>query len=155
MNIDDVFLVLHHHWALDTSTFPDERQRLQLAFFVLLCAYTGTRPGALVYVKRNAKVLTECAISQDKETDVEDSESDDEPDAQGHIQGDVMDLDVEEIIECLCYKHVTLILLPNSDGDRDILAMEVDLRFTKGHKRTFKRCAIHARPPYALSLTCL
>jgi len=47
MNVDDVFLVLHHHWALDTSTFPDERQRLQLAFLVLLCAYTGTRPGGL------------------------------------------------------------------------------------------------------------
>ncbi len=66
-----------------------------------------------------------------------------------------MDLDVEEIIECLCYKHVTLILLPNPDSDRDILAMEVDLRFTKGHKRTFKRCAIHARAPYELSLICL
>ena len=39
MNVDDVFLVLHHHWALDTSTFPDERQRLQLTFLVLL--YTG------------------------------------------------------------------------------------------------------------------
>jgi hypothetical protein len=155
MNIDDVFLVLHHHWVLDTSTFPDERQRLQLAFLVLLCAYTGTRPGALVYVKRNAKVLTECAIGQDKEIGVEDSESDDEPDTQGNIQGDVMDLDVEEIIECLCYKHVTLVLLPNPDGDRDILAMEVDLRFTKGHKRTFKRCDLHAWPPYILSLTCL
>ena len=93
MNVDDVFLVLHYHWALDTSTFPDERQRLQLAFLVLLCAYTGTRPGALVYVKRNAKVLTECAISQDEEADVEDSESDGEPDTHSYIQGDAMDLD--------------------------------------------------------------
>jgi len=152
MNVDDVFLVLHHHWALDTSTFLYERQRLQLALLVLLCAYAGTRPGALVYVKKNAKVLTDCAVGQDA---VEDSESDDEPDTQGHIQGDAMDLDVEEIIECLCYKHVTLVLLPNPDGDRDILAMEVDLRFTKGHKRTFKRYAIHAQPPYALLLTCL
>jgi hypothetical protein len=25
MNIDDVFLVLHHHWVIDTVTFPDGR----------------------------------------------------------------------------------------------------------------------------------
>ena len=48
-----------------------------------------------------------------------------------------MNLDNEEIIECLCYKHVTLILLPNPDGERDVLAMKVDLRFTKEHKRTY------------------
>src|SRR2546423_15685414 len=49
MNVDDVFLILHHHWVLDTSIFPDERQRLQLAFLLLLSAYTATRPAALVY----------------------------------------------------------------------------------------------------------
>jgi hypothetical protein len=121
MNIDDVYLVLYHHWAVDTSRFPDERQRLQLAFIVLLCAYTASRPGALVYVKRNNEVLTECALGFD--TAIEDG----------------MDLEPNEIIETLCYKHVTLVLLPNPDGERDILAMEVDLQFTKGHKRNYKR----------------
>jgi hypothetical protein len=28
MDIDDVFLILHHIWVLDTSVFPGERQRL-------------------------------------------------------------------------------------------------------------------------------
>lgn len=28
MNVNDIYLVLHHHWILDTSVFPDERQRL-------------------------------------------------------------------------------------------------------------------------------
>jgi hypothetical protein len=121
MNVDDVYLVQHHHWALDTSVFPDERQRLQLAFIILLCAYTASRPGALVYVKRNNQVLTRCALGSDNNIE------------------DVMDLEPNEIIETLCYKHVTLVLLPNPDGERDILAMEVDLRFTKGHKRNYKR----------------
>lgn len=49
MDIDDVYLVLHHLWVLDISVFPDERQRLQLAFLILLSAYTATRPAALVY----------------------------------------------------------------------------------------------------------
>ncbi|KIX08334.1 uncharacterized protein Z518_02990 [Rhinocladiella mackenziei CBS 650.93] len=48
MDVDDVFLVLHH-WVLDTSVFPVERQRLQLALLLLLSAYTATRPAALVY----------------------------------------------------------------------------------------------------------
>jgi hypothetical protein len=25
MNVDDVFLVLHHHWVMDTVTFPNGR----------------------------------------------------------------------------------------------------------------------------------
>jgi hypothetical protein len=55
MNVDDVFLVLHHHWVMDTITFPDGRQRLQVAFLVLIIACTASRPGALVYVARNEK----------------------------------------------------------------------------------------------------
>ena len=118
MNVDDVNLVLHHHWALDTSAFPDERQRLQLAFIILLCAYTASRPGALVYVKRNNKVLTKCALGSDDDV------------------GDRIDLEPNEIIETLCYKHITLVLLPNPDGERDILAMEVDLQFTRATRET-------------------
>jgi hypothetical protein len=49
LSVDDIFLILHHHWKLDVSIFPDERQRLQLAFLVLISSYTGTRPRALVY----------------------------------------------------------------------------------------------------------
>ena len=48
-------------------------------------------------------------------------------------------LDPNEVIEALCYKHITLILLPNPEGERDLLAMEIDLQFTKGHKRNPKR----------------
>jgi hypothetical protein len=31
MDVDDLYLLLHHHWALDVSVFPDERQRLQVS----------------------------------------------------------------------------------------------------------------------------
>jgi hypothetical protein len=88
-------------------------------------------------VKRNTKVLTECAIGCDQESD----------NHQGTeaSNGDAMDLDPEEVIESLCYKHITLILLPNPNGGRDILAMEADLQFIKGHKRNFKRYIIYLR----------
>ena len=91
-------------------------------------------------------MLAECPIHEADERDVKCSDSDGELDTQ-EIRGDAMDLDPEEIIECLCYKHITLILLPNPDSDRDVLAMVIDLQFTKGYKRNFKRCAVHARLP--------
>ncbi|KAK7428969.1 hypothetical protein QQZ08_004481 [Neonectria magnoliae] len=49
MNVDDVYLVQHHHFVHDTSVFPDERQRLQLALLILMQSYTATRPRVLVY----------------------------------------------------------------------------------------------------------
>ena len=33
---------------MDTNTFPQERQRVQLATILLLAALTGSRPGALL-----------------------------------------------------------------------------------------------------------
>ncbi|KAL8673854.1 MAG: hypothetical protein Q9168_001719 [Polycauliona sp. 1 TL-2023] len=39
---------LYYHWIYDTETFPTGRDRVQLAFYILLLAYTGSRPGAIV-----------------------------------------------------------------------------------------------------------
>jgi hypothetical protein len=120
MNMDDIFIVQHHHFVLDISVYADERQRIQQAFVNLSSGYTGTRPGAIVYIERNMKVLRHYAISLEE------------------MEVDTVNLGFKEL-ECLCYKHVTLVLLPNLAGIRDILAIEIDLRFTKGHKRTFKK----------------
>lgn len=45
-----------------------------------------------------------------------------------------MDVDWEEI-KTLCYEDVTLLLLPNPGGKRDVLVMEVTLKYTKGWKK--------------------
>jgi hypothetical protein len=63
----------------------------------------------VVYVERNVQVLTEDAINCDQEEDVNERNSGDKPNAMG--------LDPEEVIDCLCYKYITLILLPNLDGE--------------------------------------
>lgn len=42
-------------------------------------------------------------------------------------------------LKTLCYKDVTLVLLPNLRGIRDILAIEVNLQYTKGHYKKPKR----------------
>lgn len=42
--------VLRCHWESDTSVFPGERQRIQLAALLLLAAFTGSRPAALLSI---------------------------------------------------------------------------------------------------------
>ena len=45
---DDILLLLTHHWARDTSTFPTEDQCLALAALMLLAIYNDCQPGELV-----------------------------------------------------------------------------------------------------------
>jgi hypothetical protein len=49
--------------------------------------------------------------------------------------GNKMDLLDWEDIKTLCYEDVTLVMLPNPEGKRDLLAMEVTLKYTEGWKR--------------------
>jgi hypothetical protein len=119
MDVDDVYLVLHHLWVLDTSVFPDERQRLQLALLILLSAYTATRPAALVYKVTDQIKQREHYLGWENDEDYDN---------------DKMELDWEDI-KTLCYEDVTLLMLPNPEGKRDLLAMEVTLKYTKGWKK--------------------
>lgn len=48
ISADDFHTVLHHHWAKDLSVFPQERQRVQFATILLVAAYTGTHPRAIL-----------------------------------------------------------------------------------------------------------
>ena len=121
MDVDDVYLVQHHHWVHDTSVFPDERQRIQLAFLILLQAYTATRPRVLAYKK-----LSKAAID-DHYFDYKNEESE-------TSQMDEYD-PKEDDFKTVCYKDIQLFLLKSPDGGRDLPAMEVTLRFTKGWER--------------------
>lgn len=96
MNVDDVFLILHHHWVMDTATFPDGRQRLQVPFLILTSAYTAIRPGALVYVPKNEKKDKSYCIGEDDEDEEEEED-------------DTIDCDWgSEQAKTLCYSDTTL-----------------------------------------------
>ncbi|KAI2791759.1 hypothetical protein POX_c04637 [Penicillium oxalicum] len=124
MNVDDLYIVLHHHWTKDTTPYPDGRQIIQLAFLLLVSAYTGSRPGALVYVEKNERTNVRHFFSITDEGE-EDHEED----------WDLRDED----LKTLCYGQINLVLLPNPGGLRDHLVMEVDLKHTKGHYSRPKR----------------
>lgn len=131
LNVDDLYIILYHLWAVCTAFFRNETQRLQLALAILLCAYTAARPACMMYVKKNQEVSDEPGWESQAPVGEDDKD----------VLEDLMDLDpeeFEELMELLCYKHITLVLLATKD-DQSIIAMEVDLQFTKGHKRRFKR----------------
>jgi hypothetical protein len=127
---------------------------------MLISAYTATRPGALVYMARNVK---ECKsypigdedegieademgndenmeVSEKDEDDIEmDSENENNETENKMARAFPARLDEKEPVKTICYEDVKLLLLPNPTGTRDLLALEVDLRYTKGHQRQIKR----------------
>ncbi|KAJ5604790.1 hypothetical protein N7510_009944 [Penicillium lagena] len=125
MNVDDLYIVLHHHWTKDRTPYPDSRQIIQLAFLLLVSAYTGSRLGALVYVDKNERTNVQHFFSN-----AIDGE-------EGHDEED-WDLRADDL-KTLCYGQISLILLPNPGGTRDHLLIEVDLKHIKGHNKKPKR----------------
>ncbi|KJK84922.1 hypothetical protein H633G_11257 [Metarhizium anisopliae BRIP 53284] len=122
MDVDDVYLVQHHHWVHDTSVFPDERQRIQLALLILLQAYTATRPRVFAYKKLNRKAINDHYFSiDDEDTESEDYTEEWDP--------------KEDDFKTITYGDVKLILIKNPEEGRDLPAMEVTLRYTKGWER--------------------
>jgi hypothetical protein len=43
-------------------------------------------------------------------------------------------LDVEEI-KTICYEDMNIFILPNPEGERDVVVMEVTLKYTKGWQK--------------------
>jgi hypothetical protein len=135
MNVDDLYGAYRHHYVDDDSPFPDGRQMLQVPFVSQLQGYTATRPGAILFRERNSQIVPRSAL--------------DDPDEPGLGDGlephdlvlapypDSLDKSCRQSDKWggLCYRHVSLVLLPNETGHRDVIAMEVDLRFVKGWVR--------------------
>jgi hypothetical protein len=48
LEADDFVELIRYHWVSDINVFPNERQRVQLAAILLLAAFTGSRPRALL-----------------------------------------------------------------------------------------------------------
>lgn len=48
MNVDDLFLLLYHHWMLCTDRYAIERERIQHALLILLMVYTTARPSTIL-----------------------------------------------------------------------------------------------------------
>jgi hypothetical protein len=58
--------LIRYHWASDINIFHNERQRLQLAAILLLAAFTGSRPHALLCITYRDLDLY---VEKDQDTD--------------------------------------------------------------------------------------
>ena len=78
MNINNIFSILYHYWIMNTVTFLNSRQRLQVPFLILTFVYTATRPDTLVYVSKNEKKDKGYYIGEnDEDKEKEEEEEDD------------------------------------------------------------------------------
>jgi hypothetical protein len=48
LSAEDLGILLQWHWKYGTSTFANERQRVQMGLLMLFSAFTGSRPGTLL-----------------------------------------------------------------------------------------------------------
>jgi hypothetical protein len=84
------------------TTFLGEQQRLQVDSLELLIRNTASRPGDLVYVRRNEKRINGHCIGENDEEEENEYKTD-----NGWGNGDD---------KTLCYRGITLLLLPNPES---------------------------------------
>ncbi|KAF7912284.1 uncharacterized protein EAF01_001305 [Botrytis porri] len=132
IGVDDLLLLLNHHWARDTSVFPTERHRIQFALILLILFGTGCRPAELVDAQKKPKSASSAEVI---------SEGDESDDDHGMKYGNSTfgknyNNNKTERCDALCYEDIRLLAVRNSKNNKDhVLAMEVTLAHHKGHKR--------------------
>lgn len=147
LSVDDLLLVLHHHWVLCTWVYPDEEQRLLVALLFLFAAYTGSRPCSLVDASvkkledptRNT-VEDETPSSCDSGYEDDNSEDGDEP-----AYDKDADTDMEELKSVL-YEHVTILAVKVKE--RSVLVMFITVIHTKGEDRKPQPSVFSLSPLY-------
>jgi hypothetical protein len=152
---NDILLLLTHHWARDTCTFPTEDQRVSFAAILLFSIYTGCRPAELVdgSKSRNGRQALwddpDDLDSEDPDRESQDSNQSEDPDYdkpnpwESPNNGSYKDNNdddglssFDELVrsyKAICYEDVRLWIVQNpKQGERDLLAMEVTLSHHKG-----------------------
>jgi hypothetical protein len=124
---DDLFRSLYTHWAIDSSVFSNERQRLQLPAIQLFAAYTTWRPDELVESaggKQLAKNYGQQSLPWENPED---------PDYQDVDEN--LESSCDKRTRVLCYEDIFLVMIGDPNGKRAKFAMEVTLSHHKGYNK--------------------
>lgn len=129
LSAEDFGILLQWHWKYGTSTFVNERQRVQMGIFMLFSAFTGSRPATLLAGNSSSSNDSQEASADDLpgSTLAGDSDGDTlvggKPNSKARTTGP----------GTICYRDIGLFLLRNPDNqERDILMAKVDFRNLKG-----------------------
>ena len=145
MSVEDLHQILFTHWALDTTTYADKMQRVQVATGLLLASFTGCRPISLFTTGRKSFTDASDEDTQflpDLEPDEHRSEADSDrnnSDNSDSGSGSGSESDPDELADrtgSLRYQDIDLFLVPpKRHGDPNQLLANVTLVHTKGEQR--------------------
>lgn len=138
MSAKHLHQIIYTHWALDTTTYADERQCVQVAAGLLLASFTQCRPASPFHTTRKAftddsKDDFECLHEPGLDTSYTasdpdpDSDSDSGPtdDCDADSDSDLSLDDDSGRTGSLRYRDIDfLVLRPKSPGDSDIRLAE-------------------------------
>jgi hypothetical protein len=112
---DDLLVLLDHHWASCNDNYATERQRIQIAFLLLLVVYTTARPAAILETRRDTTKEDACS---EEDSDFLKSK-----------------FTVDAIPDSLKYKDVKLFKIDDAEHpDEHIFIVIVTLRLMKGFR---------------------
>lgn len=137
LNVDNLRVILTFNIAYDTSIFPGERHRIQLASCYQILCYTGARPAELVDGERKkpkhssilfgSKVVTSVA-SDDNEDQVEPLDEDSKL-LQGLLSQETIGRGRPK---ALCYEDIQMMIVRHPKTGRCIPAMAIKFIHHKG-----------------------
>ena len=133
MSVDDLYQILYTYWALDTATYADERQRVQVATGILIATFTGCRP-VLLFDTGRAKYEIPDTLIADGPPSYNGSAEDYDSDSNSKTDPD---LDQgSENFRSIRYRDINLFLLrARVPGGPNIPVAKVILVYTKGEQR--------------------
>jgi hypothetical protein len=138
LNVDKLLVILTYNIAYDTSIFPGERHRVQLAGCYQLLCYTGARPAEIVDGER--KKPKDGSADQLSGRKVVESPSGDDKDQSSVSDEDSQLLDSllsQETLgrgrpKALCYEDIQMMIVRHPVTQRCLPAMAIKFVHLKG-----------------------
>jgi hypothetical protein len=149
LSAEDLGILLQWRWKYGTSTFANERQRIQMSLLILFSAFTGSRPGTLLadddddnssssgeIMPQQISELVARVGNSSRESLVDESSGStlvDNSDGDTLVGTESDSKARTTRLRTICYGDIDLFLLRNLDNpERDILIAKVDFRNLKG-----------------------
>jgi hypothetical protein len=147
--------LVHFTWVRSRKPFKIGLDRLDDVFCRMVKMWTGCRSHELLWPKRNTEKYLQSYIEEsDAFTDLDDGNDAymEQIPKRCWVCGDVDDRTLPQY-KVLCWEDITVCILPDpeNNGSRDVFAMDILLRFHKGHNNETVPTTYHfIEDPYPL-----